>query len=117
MKGVSAVIAIILILMIVVALAALAWTWFSGIFSTLTATAETSVVQTTEQMAQNFVIETAYCDTAGSSLDFTVRNTGTADIDDDGVAGYVGGSRLDPVTPPGSDIAPGDAGDFSVSYA
>ena len=114
MKGVSAVIAIILILMIVVALAALAWTWFSGIFSSLTATAETSVTQTTEQMAQNFVIESAYCDVGNTDLEFTIRNTGSGDIVSDGVAAYVGGTRYDHST--SSTIAPGASEDFVLDY-
>jgi FlaG/FlaF family flagellin (archaellin) len=117
MKGVSAVIAIILILMIVVALAALAYTWFTGIFTSLTGTTETAVTQTTQQMTQSFVVEIAYCDTTINQLQFTIRNTGSNDITASGVAAYVGGTRLDPLTAPGSDIAPGEVGDYSFDYA
>jgi FlaG/FlaF family flagellin (archaellin) len=115
MKGVSAVIAIILILMIVVALAALAYTWFTGIFTSLTGTTETAVTQTTQQMAMNFVVENAYCDTGVPRLDFTIRNTGSGDVTASGVAAYVGGSRLT-VTAPGADVGPGETGDFSSAY-
>ena len=115
MKGVSDIIAEILILMIVTALAALAWTWFSGIFSTLTATAETSVTQTVTGMAQNFVIENAWCDVATPELQFTIRNTGTNPLDEDIIAIYVNGDRKD-VIPPGADILPGEGGDFTSSY-
>ena len=115
MKGVSDVIAEILILMIVTALAALAWTWFSGIFSNLASTAETSVTQTVTGMAQNFVLENAWCEVTTPELQFTIRNTGTNPIDDDIVAAYVNGKRKD-VTPPGADILPGEGGDFTSSY-
>jgi FlaG/FlaF family flagellin (archaellin) len=115
MKGVSAVIAIILILMIVVALAALAWTWFSGIFSTLTETAETSIVQTTEQMAQNFVLESVWCDTVADEIEFTIRNTGTNAITADGISAYIAGEKIAIGTFPSSDIGPGEAGDYIAS--
>ena len=80
MKGVSEIIAIILILMIVIALAALAYTWFSGIFSSLTATAGTSVTQSTNAMATQFKIENAKWVAASSYTDVTIRNTGTQAI-------------------------------------
>jgi FlaG/FlaF family flagellin (archaellin) len=115
MKGISDVIAEILILMIVVALAALGWTWFSGIFTELTDTAETSMTQTVSGMAQSFVIENAYCDTTVPELQFTIRNTGSDDIDDDKVVAYVEGSRLT-LGLPGFDITPGLVGDFNSSY-
>jgi len=115
MKGISDVIAEILILMIVVALAALGWTWFSGIFADLTDTAETSVTQTVSGMAQSFVIENAFCDTTTPELHFTLRNTGSDDIDDDRVVAYVQGSRLT-VGVPGFDIRSGFVGDFNSSY-
>jgi FlaG/FlaF family flagellin (archaellin) len=115
MKGVSDVIAEVLILMIVTALAALAWTWLSGIFSILTATAETSVMQTVTGMAQNFVLENAWCELTTPELQFTIRNTGTNPIDDDVVAAYVNAQRKD-VTPPGTDISPEEDGDFTSSY-
>jgi len=79
MKGVSSVIAIILILMIVIALAALAYTWFSGIFATLTSTAGSAVTTTTGAMATQFTIESVK--QAGTSITFVMRNTGTTNID------------------------------------
>jgi hypothetical protein len=115
MKGISDVIAEILILMIVVALAALGWTWFSGIFTELTDTAETGMVQTVSGMAQSFVIENAFCDTTVPELEFTLRNTGSDDINDDRVVAYVQGTRLT-VSPPGFDIPSGFVGDFNSSY-
>ncbi len=75
-KGVSEVIAIILILMIVIALAALAYTWFSGIFASLTGTASVAVTTTTSQMATAFKIDTIKW-TPQVGLAFTLRNVGS----------------------------------------
>jgi len=74
-KGVSSVIAIILILMIVIALAALAYTWFSGIFASLTATAGSAVTTTTGAMATQFRIEAARW--ASPNVNVLIRNIGT----------------------------------------
>jgi flagellin-like protein len=75
-KGVSSVIAIILILMIVIALAALAYTWFSGIFASLTSTAGSAVTSTTTAMATQFRIEAARKD-ASNNVNILIRNIGT----------------------------------------
>ena len=66
--------------MIVIALAALAYTWFSGIFASLTSTAGTAVTTTTGAMATQFVIDAAKQTTA-TSITFVIRNTGTQSID------------------------------------
>ena len=92
MKGVSAVIAVILILMIVVALAALAYTWFTGIFSSLTESAGESITQTTTSMSKAFALDAASC--AGTTLQFTVRNTGSGDLQASGVAAYLNGRYI-----------------------
>jgi len=89
MKGVSAVIAIILILMIVVALAALAWTWFSGIFSSLTAEAEETMTQQQKQMSLNFALDAASC--VSGDLEFTIRNTGGDDLNAGQVSSFLNG--------------------------
>jgi len=92
MKGVSEVIAIILILMIVIALAALAYTWFSGIFATMTGAAGTAVTTTTQAMATQFQLESAK--ESGTTITFFMRNTGTQTIDLSKVAVYSGDSPL-----------------------
>jgi len=112
MKGVSAVIAIILILMIVVALAALAWTWFSGIFSSLTTEAEQTITQQQQQMAMNFALDAAAC--TGGTLTWTVRNTGSGLLDADQVEAFLNG--VDVVAPnPGGTIAEGDVESYSLA--
>ena len=80
MKGVSSVIAIILILMIVIALAALAYTWFSGVFASLTATAAGAVSTTTQQMVTQFTIDMVR-NTSTTAVTAYIRNIGTTDID------------------------------------
>jgi len=80
MKGVSEIIAIILILMIVVALAALAYTWFSGIFTSLTATTSNATTSTTNAMTTNFRIEVAKF-LANNNVTVTIRCLGTTPLD------------------------------------
>jgi flagellin-like protein len=95
MKGVSEVIAIILILMIVIALAALAYTWFSGIFTQLTGTAGQTITSTTATMGTQFVLESAACNAnpciLGSTLSFTIRNTGQPTFDATRTTFYIDG--------------------------
>jgi len=97
MKGISAIIAIILILMIVVALAALAYTWFTGIFATLTSGAETSVETTTTAMGVNFRIEAAKNVTGVPCCDIsvTIRNVGTSTIDLTKLTSYINDEKKD----------------------
>jgi len=102
MKGVSAVI---------VALAALAYTWFTGIFSSLTATTETAVTETTGAMATQFRIEAAKY-IGSNHMNATIRNTGTQAFNVSKSTVYVAGSSasLDTTNPfnPGGNLAPGD---------
>jgi flagellin-like protein len=112
MKGVSEIIAIILILMIVVALAALAYTWFSGIFSSLTATTSNATTSTSSAMTTNFRIEiaknqtslptgaTAIC-SGGTSCNFsvTIRGLGTTPIDVTKISAYINDSPAIFLTP------------------
>jgi hypothetical protein len=79
--------------MIVIALAALAYTWFSGIFSSLTATAGTSVTQTTGAMATQFKVESAK-NTSAVAVTAVIRNVGTGTIDLTKVAAYLDGGPI-----------------------
>ena len=80
--------------MIVVALAALAYTWFTGIFATLTGGAETAVETTTTAMGVNFRIETAKNITV-DNISVTVRNVGTSILDLTKVTAYVDDEKKD----------------------
>jgi archaellum component FlaF (FlaF/FlaG flagellin family) len=94
MKGVSAIIAIILILMIVVALSALAYTWFSGIFTSLTTTTSNATSQATTAMAMQFRIEAAKSYGGGGgtgSVNATIRNIGTVNFDVGKLGIYIDG--------------------------
>jgi hypothetical protein len=66
--------------MIVIALAALAYTWFSGIFASLTSTAGTAVTTTTTAMATQFRIESAR-NHSSTAVTVLIRNIGTQDFD------------------------------------
>ena len=96
MKGVSSVIAIILILMIVIALAALAYTWFSGIFATMTQQAGTAVTTTTGAMGTRFKIEAARNISSGPLwyVNITIRNIGTVNINLSLLTAYVDGANV-----------------------
>jgi flagellin-like protein len=92
MKGVSEIIAIILILMIVVALAALAYTWFSGIFSSLTTTTSNATTTTASAMSTNFRIETAKNMSslaACCNVTVTLRCLGTTILDVTKMSAYI----------------------------
>ena len=95
MKGVSEVIAIILILMIVIALSALAYTWFSGIFASMTASAGTAVTTTTQAMQTQFNLESAG-NTSTNAIRFIIRNTGTQPFNcsDTKISVYIDGTKV-----------------------
>jgi flagellin-like protein len=105
MRGVSAIIAIILILMIVVALAALAYTWFTGIFGSLTTSATNATATATTAMGMQVRIEAAK--SYGSSVNATIRNTGTVNVDISKLGVYVDGSLCPNYAPNTSTITPG----------
>jgi len=92
MKGVSEIIAIILILMIVVALSALAYTWFSGIFTSLTTTTSNATTTTASAMSTNFRIEMAKNITGLATccnISVVIRCLGTTPIDLTKISAYV----------------------------
>lgn len=65
--------------MIVIALSALAYTWFSGIFASMTQSAGTAVTSTTQAMNTQFSIDSARG--SGTTVYIAYRNTGTQNID------------------------------------
>ena len=73
--------------MIVIALSALAYTWFSGIFASMTASAGTAVTTTTNAMQVQYMLESA--PQVGTLIGAYLRNTGTQIIDCTKVACYV----------------------------
>ena len=82
--------------MIVVALAALAYTWFTGIFASLTSGAETAVETTTEAMGVSFRIEAAKRIDAGlEDVSVTVRNVGTSALNVSKFSAYVDDGKKD----------------------
>jgi flagellin-like protein len=94
MKGIESIIAIILVLMIVIALAALAYTWFSGIFASLTSTAGSAMTSTTNEMVTQFKIEFAKGGATYTAV--TIRNIGTQNINasTSQIAFYIDGSLV-----------------------
>ena len=80
MKGISTILAMILIVIIVVALIGLTYTFAIGLFQTTTEGASSTTTDITERMQKSAVISSATCD-ASDNIDFTIRATGSGDID------------------------------------
>jgi len=95
--------AVILVLMIVVAVAALAYTWSTGIFSSLTESVGISIKQTTQALGKKFVLDAATC---SGTLIFTIRNTGSVTLNGDLVEAYLDGVNAG-ASDPGTTIAEG----------
>jgi len=113
MKGVSTIIAVVLILMIVVSLAALTFTWFTGIIDILTNTASNASSQATCSMAMKIEIENARY-FSGDSINSTIRNTGTIDVDISKLAFYIDGVPSS-FTPSTGKLSPGSIGNFNIT--
>ena len=116
MKGVSAIIAIILILLIVVALAALTYTWFTGIFASLTGTTQTSIDTTTTSMETSFRIETAK-NVTSSVVTVIIRNIGTSTVNVDKMSAYVDDEKKDIEDVSNSSLDYGEISKFNVTGA
>jgi archaellum component FlaF (FlaF/FlaG flagellin family) len=104
--------------MIVIALAALAYTWFSGIFASLTSTAGSAVTSTTTAMATQFRIEAArYGGSVATGVNATIRNTGTQSFNVSKSVAYVGGaySPILGFSPPGTLAAGGTAVIYNIA--
>jgi hypothetical protein len=101
--------------MIVIALAALAYTWFSGIFASLTSTAGSAVTTTTTAMATQFRIEAAKFYTGGW-VNATIRNIGTQKFSNNTLGAYVSGtwSTINAVSPSG-DVDTGKTVTLNIS--
>jgi FlaG/FlaF family flagellin (archaellin) len=106
MKAVSAIIAVILILMIVVALAALVWLWLSGLFTSVTTTAGSSVEQTKTYMQTLFKIENI------NGNDIYIRNLGQNPITNSSIAAYLDDAKINFIAP--SVINHGELGKITV---
>lgn len=115
MKGVSDVIAVVMILMITVALAALAYVWFTGIFGSVSNTTQGAVGQAGNQIATKFSIETAR-NTSTSVIGFTVRNTGTTNINLAAIAAYADGSLATAYTGNVGTLAPGGLASLTGTF-
>lgn len=80
MKGISAVIAVVLILMITIAIAALAYTWFTGVFTSVSGTIGTAAETATQNIAGQLTIDAAsFAPT--NAVRIGIRNTGSGDLD------------------------------------
>lgn len=91
MKGVSSIVAVVLILLITIALAGMAYIWFTSVFGAVTESAGETVERSTEQFATNFALESASYN-CQNSVQLSVRNVGTSNIDATAFAVYLSGT-------------------------
>ncbi len=80
MKGISAILATVLIVVITVAIIGLAYGWATGLFKMTSEATEEQVGGVTENLQKSVDIIAASC-TASRTVTFTVKNTGTLDIE------------------------------------
>ena len=108
MKGVSTVVLVIIILMIVVALSALAYTWFIGIYQTITQTGAEAIETASTAGQAMMKIESV------SDNQIYIRNTGQVDLTDINV--YVGDTAVSATVTP-SIVPPGDVATITFTSA
>jgi len=94
MKGISTVLAVILIVIIVVALVGLTYTFAVTLFGTAAGGAEAQAAAVTERLQKSVTVVTASCNATANEVVFTIRNTGTLDIDASDLAAFMNGKRL-----------------------
>ena len=88
MKGVSTIIAVILLLMITVALMSLFWAFSTGMFGSITAGVGRQTDAAITRAGTSFTIINAR-NTSNTSIDVTIRNSGTQNLDADTLVAFV----------------------------
>jgi archaellum component FlaF (FlaF/FlaG flagellin family) len=94
MKGISTVLAVILIVIIVVALVGLTYTFAVTLFGTAAGGAETQAAAVTERLQKSVTVVTSSCNATLNEVIFTIRNTGTLEIEATDLAAFMNGERL-----------------------
>lgn len=103
MKGISTILAMILIVIIVVALIGLTYTFAVGLFSTTTTGATEQTAAVTTRLQKTVAIVASSCanitsgvDAGNDSVKFTLKHTGTIDIETNELSAFLGGSKISP---------------------
>ena len=89
MKGISTILAVILIVIIVVAMISLTYTFASSLIATTTTEAAKQTTTTAERMLKTVEFIIANCDANSDEVKFTLRHTGSADINSGELAAFV----------------------------
>jgi archaellum component FlaF (FlaF/FlaG flagellin family) len=118
MRGISTILAVILIVIIVVAMISLTYTFAVNLFTTTTTGAEEQTSATTERMLKGVTFASASCDAGNNIIRFTIRHTGSVDIESGELAAFIDGSKADFENSAGSLITavPLDSGQVSDEF-
>ncbi len=111
-KGISAIIATIILLMITVALVGLLWSFSSGLFGSISASAGSQANAAITRAGTEFTIINAR-NTTLTAINVTVRNSGTQNIDLDTLAAFVDNSAASDTA--SGRLAPGSTSNFNVT--
>ncbi len=90
-KGISALIAVVMLLMITVALVGMAYMWVTTAFSGVTKETGESIEQGTQVIATKFVINSAAYDSGSNTVNVSIQNIGTTEINLDNADVILGG--------------------------
>jgi len=95
MKGISTVLAIVLIVVITVAIIGLAYGWATGIFSMAESASEDQVSSVVDTLGKSVNIVSSACVAyeEAFNVSFTIKNTGTADINAEELSVFLGGLK------------------------
>ncbi|MBI5347249.1 MAG: hypothetical protein HZB66_01420 [Candidatus Aenigmarchaeota archaeon] len=107
MKGITPVIATVLLLMITIALVGFAFTWFQGMWVSVSETTGTQIKAQQLSMMKTMTIDNVECTTGK----IYIRNTGSVDIASSEISIYVGSALSNcgtGITPP--TLTPGALG-------
>jgi FlaG/FlaF family flagellin (archaellin) len=92
MRGISTILAVILIVIIVVAMISLTYTFAVNLFTSTTTGAEEQTTATAERMLKSVTFASASC--VGDTIRFTLRHTGTVDIESGDLAAFIDGLKV-----------------------
>lgn len=111
MKGISTIIAVILLLMITVALMSLFWSFSTGMFGSITTGVGRQTDMSITRAGTSFTIINAK-NTSLTSIDVTIRNDGTQNMDLDTLVAFVDDSKASETA--SATLFPGGSSNFTV---
>jgi len=101
-KGISTVIAVIMIVVIAVALVGILWAWSTTMVTGMQAGGSQQVEQLQQSAGKQFIIINSKCANVSNvnTINFTVRNIGTVDIEPGDLQAFLDGEEITKKTTP-----------------